>query len=176
MNILVERYEHGKDYTLSRFYIDGVPYGFGVEDEYRRIKVMHETRIPDGVYVMELVDSPHFSGSYKVNKDFRIIGTKELLPAQAAEFHNFHKLIHVKDIPGFGNVLWHWGNTDDDTSGCYIVGSKTAIINGQSGVSESRKKYMEIYPVIAKAIANSPAGSVKVQYKSINFDASKFPS
>lgn len=50
----VERYEHGKDYTLSRFSLQQKPFGFGVEDEYRNKKVMHETRISDGIYALEL--------------------------------------------------------------------------------------------------------------------------
>lgn len=172
LDILVDRYEHGKDYTLSRFTINNLPYGFGVEDEYRKIKVKHETRIPEGTYEMELVQSPHFSSTFMMNKDYEIKPLAELTtPQLRAEYNRPHLLIHVKNIPNFENILWHWGNTDDDTSGCYIVGSRTGDVNGQRGVLESKKKYREIYPIIARSIATGKR--VRVTYQSSNFDATK---
>ena len=63
-----------------------------------------------------------------------------------------HELITMNGIVGFSRCLLHWGNTDLDTEGCYIVGSVFGKTKGRDGVLNSRKKYTEIYPLIFRAI------------------------
>jgi len=159
--IKVLRNPSEKDWTLSEFYIDGIKSGVGVEDEARTIKVFGETRIPNGVYELELTVSPKFSSSYFVDENGYISKYKD------ARFNKEHLLIHVKNVPEFDRILWHWGNTDDDTHGCYIVGTAFDKFASQKGVSGSRLKYVEVYPKIFKIIKNNAIKGIKtfVEYK-----------
>ncbi len=163
-NILVDRMRGEADWTLSQFHFDGIKKGVGVEDEYRLIKVKGETRIPDGIYKMGLRVSPKFSSSYYRDDEGNLISSKDRkTPEQSAKYHTAHEMIWVLNVPGFEFVLWHWGNTDDDTDGCYIVGSVFGALGTQKGVAYSRAKYVEIYPELWRSIK---AGEVDVEYRS----------
>jgi hypothetical protein len=61
-------------------------------------------------------------------------------------------MIWVTNVPNFKFILWHWGNTDKATHGCYCVGGYFGWLKGRRAVLASRKKYMEIYPLIWKAL------------------------
>jgi len=107
--------------------------------------------------------SPRFSKEYFRDDNGNIIlASKRTTDELKKRYHTPHELIWVKEVPRFEFILWHWGNTDDDTDGCYVVGSVVGNINGQGAVLNSRQKYMEIYPVIWRAIK---AGKVQVEYK-----------
>lgn len=144
--IIVDRYPSEPDWTLSEFKIFGlnnvVKTGVGVEDEKRAVKVAGETRIDNDIYEIEFVVSPTFSNEYFMDKDGYLSKTK------TARFDKPHLLLHVKNVKNFTAILWHWGNTDKDTRGCYIVGSDFATFDKKKGVGGSRAKYIEIYPVI----------------------------
>jgi hypothetical protein len=70
-------------------------------------------------------------------------------------------------VPGFDRILWHWGNTDLDTHGCFIVGSWFDRFGERKGVSGSRMKYVEVYPKIYQIIKNNNLQGLKtyVEYK-----------
>ena len=168
---LVQRYEHDKDWTLSHLYApDGKLLCFGIEDEFSAVKVKGETRIPDGVYKLGHRVSPKFSSSYWVNSEFKLISSTQ--KAERSQFYKGydkqHELIWIMNVPGFEYVLLHWGNTDDDTDGCYIVGNILTVIGGQKSVGNSRATYMSIYPQIMKDIMSGE--EVLIEYKSINFN------
>ena len=162
--IIVTRDPSAKDWTLSKFLSDdGLVVGVGVEDEKRDTKLKGETRIPAGTYDLDLRISPRFSKEYFRDGNGNLIASSKRTTKELKDKYPYaHELIWVKDVPGFEFILWHWGNTDDDTDGCYIVGSSFGTISGQSGVVNSRNKYMEIYPIIWRAIN---AGKVQVEYK-----------
>jgi hypothetical protein len=168
MKLLVERYIHGKDCTISHFYINGKLECFGVEDEFRAVKVKGETRIPDGVYEVGFRNSPRFSSSYNHHpKTFSLVSANVMAQntQRYKEHVQGHPMIWIKNVPNFEYILLHWGNTDDDTDGCYIVGKSLGIINGQQGVTESRLAYISLYPEVMKAIQ---AGGVTIEYRSVN--------
>ena len=98
-------------YTIGKLYVDGVYYCDALEDkdrgltqtmplsEINRIKVMHETAIPTGMYRVVVNMSPRFG---------------RMLP-------------RLFDVPGFDGILIHRGNTDRDTSGCILVGENKVV-------------------------------------------------
>ena len=136
----VTRYLNESDWTISRFNILDKVFGFGIDDEKREVKVHGETRIDEGVYKFGLRNSPKFSNTYYRNDFGKLILAKDRkTPEQIKEFHTAHEMIWVMDVPNFNFILWHWGNTDDDTEGCYIVGCAQGAIGAQKGVTESRK-------------------------------------
>lgn len=161
--IEVVRQKSKPDWTRSSFYFDGLAAGVGIEDEKRAVKIKGETRIDNGVYVMGLRFSPKFSGSYYRDDAGEIIrANKRTTEALKRRYHTTHELIWVKDVPNFEYILWHWGNTDDQTNGCYLVGSSFGMLGDQEGIYSSRKKYEEIYPEIWRSIRK---GTVYVHYR-----------
>jgi len=163
MEVLVLRQPTKPDWTLSKFYFDNVLKGFGVEDEKRTIKVKGETCVPEGKYELDLRVSPKFSHLFYRDDKGSIIDAKLRISNDLKQqYHTPHEMVWVKNVPGFEYVLWHFGNTDDDTEGCYIVGTAFGIINKQEGVTGSRSKYKEIYPLLWQAIKK---GKCTVEYK-----------
>ena len=111
MKITVKRIARKPGYTIGKMYIDGVYFCDTLEDtdrdlrqsmrlsDIQRIKVMHKTAIPSGVYKMIVNMSP---------------SKKRLLP-------------RLLDVPGYEGVLIHRGNTADDSSGCILVGENKEV-------------------------------------------------
>lgn len=167
MELFVDRNPSQPDWTLSKFYSsERSVQGVGVEDEKRAVKQKGETCISVGTYNLGLRYSPKFSKSYYRDDEGNLIAAKDRITVeQMRKYHTQHEMIWVMDVSNFEFILWHWGNTDDHTDGCYIVGSTYGAFGTQKGVSGSRAKYMEIYPIIFRAIK---AGKATVTYREIN--------
>ena len=124
---------------------------YTLEDEARVLKVKGETRIPAGVYSIELRKEGGFHARY----------TKK--------YPNIHcGMLHIVDVPNFEYILIHTGNTDEHTAGCLIVGDSqenNGIIK-DGFVGKSVNAYKRIYPRIAKAIEKGE--EVTIEY--IDFD------
>ena len=123
---------------------------YTLEDEQRDVKVWGETRIPAGKYKLSLRKEGGFHTRYQ------------------AKYGDMHKgMIHVNDVPGFEYILWHTGNTDENTAGCLLLGnSQTSNLVQKDGfVGSSVNAYKDVYPYVAAAISQ---GDVWVTY--IDYD------
>jgi hypothetical protein len=124
---------------------------YTLEDEARVLKVKGETRIPAGVYSIELRKEGGFHARY----------TKK--------YPSIHRgMLHIVDVPNFEYILIHTGNTDEHTAGCLIVGDSqenNGIIK-DGFVGKSVNAYKRIYPRIAKAVEKGE--EVTIEY--IDFD------
>ena len=121
---------------------------YTLEDERRALKVRGETRVPAGVYNIELRKEGGFHERY----------TKK--------YPGLHRgMLHVVDVPNFEFILIHTGNTDEHTAGCLLVGDSQE--NNQllpdGFIGKSVNAYKRIYPSIAKAIADGE--EVTITYK-----------
>lgn len=134
MKIVQTRYFFGDDFTLSRLFIDGVPFvgcPYILEDKVREVagvpveewKVPRETAIPVGVYEVATDMSTRF---------------KKLMP----------RLLLVK---GFEGVRVHAGNTSHDTEGCLLGGKERDEKHGE--VSGSRVAIAALTTRIDAALA-----------------------
>tara|TARA_Y100000114_G_scaffold28884_1_gene24658 strand:+ start:195 stop:992 length:798 start_codon:yes stop_codon:yes gene_type:complete len=125
---------------------------YTVEDEYRATKVMHETRIPAGVYQLTLRSEGGFHSRY--------------ISKYGADWHR--GMIYVNNVPGFEYILWHTGNTDESTSGCLILGdSQTSnLVQADGFVGSSVNSYKKVYPIVRDAILSGE----KVLVKYVDFD------
>jgi hypothetical protein len=139
LKVLVERYDFKPDWTIGRLFINGVFVCFTVEDEMRKLKVKGETSIPYGVYPLGLRWSPKFSATFN------------------------HEMIWIQNVPNFEYVLLHWGNTDDDTDACLIVGDIVGTLKGQAAVLNSKDTYKAVYPFIANHLKSG--GKAVIEYK-----------
>tara|TARA_R100001244_G_scaffold131649_1_gene105248 strand:- start:40 stop:489 length:450 start_codon:yes stop_codon:yes gene_type:complete len=146
MKLKVYRYSSQSRTTISAIHIDGEFECFGLEDRYREIKVMGETRIGSGTYTIGLrtVGGHHAKYSNK--------------------FPDIHKgMLHVLDVPNFKYILIHIGNGEKDTMGCLLVGQEAnnnKLYKGQ--ITSSTSAYTELYSKVIKALdRNEP---VTIQY------------
>lgn len=89
----IMRTQYLKDRTLGTLYVNGEFLAYTLEDAARPVKIPGETCIQPGVYKLVRSYSPRFKRD-----------TPRLL-----------------DVPGFGGILMHGGNTPDHTAGCILV-------------------------------------------------------
>jgi len=143
MLITVNRFVSDGNSTLSLVSIDGVFNCFGLEDEYRVVKVAGETRIP--------------AGTYKV-------GLKKVGPTHAKyqnRFPNIHKgMLHILDVPDFTDILIHIGNTEVDTAGCLLVGWSAGAEKFRMSIGKSALAYSEFYSKVVDAAGD---GTLKLE-------------
>ena len=128
MEIVLQRFLKNSDFTIGKmgeFYT--------LEDEFRPVKVMHETRIPAGRYEIKL----------------RTFGGHHVKYAKKFDFHK--GMLWLQDVPGFKDILIHIGNTDEDTSGCILIGMKADLLKGT--ISQSTIAYSKFYTPVAKELS-----------------------
>ena len=125
---------------------------YTLEDEQRDVKVWGETRIPAGTYKLGLRTEGGFHNRY--------------LSRYGADFHK--GMIWVLDVPGFEWILWHSGNTDENTAGCLLLGNtQTSNLVAKDGfIGSSRDAYKLVYPRVLAAIESGL--DVEVEY--IDYD------
>ncbi len=99
MKLLLKRLHRTDNSTIGELSIDGKFECYTLEDKERDVKIKSETAIPKGTYKVIINKSNRF---------------KRLLPL----------LIDVKNFEG---VRIHPGNTNHDTEGCILVGSKRSL-------------------------------------------------
>ena len=155
MNLEVLRFSSKSDSTSGLlFEVTDIGRNFlcyTLEDEARVLKVKGETRIPAGIYNIELRKEGGFNQKY----------TKK--------YSDIHRgMLHIVDVPGFEYILIHTGNTDEHTAGCLLVGDsqENNVIIRDGFVGKSNNAYKRIYPRIAKAIESGE--EVKIEY--VDFD------
>src|SRR3990167_1478377 len=105
MILKLERFYSTNDATLGSLSINGQFECYTLEDEYREKKIHSETRIPQGTYQIKLQNDGTMTLKY------------------AKKFPDTHKgMLWLQDVPNFSTIYIHIGNTDDDSSGCILVG------------------------------------------------------
>ncbi len=109
--LLLFRYYSSSDDSLALLFLDYKFFAYTVEDEFRSVKIMGETRIPAGIYTLVYRHSPSKG----------------------------RKMIYIEGIPTHKDVMFHSGNTEADTAGCILPGHVASFNpSGNSRVLESR--------------------------------------
>jgi len=148
MKIDVIRFQMGKDATNGLVFIDGKFECYSLEDEYRDVKVMHETCIPEGEYDIIYRTVGGFHTKY------------------SARYGAEHKgMLWLQDVPGFTYILIHSGNTDQHTSGCLIVGeTQTDLDRTKDGfIGNSGDAYKKMYKKVSSALDKNEKVTIKYQ-------------
>lgn len=115
--------EKGEDYMISEFWINNKKF-YMIEDPLREVKIKSKTGIPRGFYEIVMTLSNRF---------------KKVMPL-------------LLKVPNFEGVRIHSGNTELDTEGCLILGSKLGYIEGKRAVLNSKTTCEFVYDEIQKAI------------------------
>jgi hypothetical protein len=130
------------DTTIGELFIDGLYFCKTLEDERREVKVMHETRIPAGTYKIKL----------------QLNGT--MTTKYAKRFPTLHQgMLWLQDVPNFTTIYIHIGNTDDNTSGCILVGKDEKDYK----LSRSTIAYVFLYIKVTKAINSGEEVTITIK-------------
>ena len=146
MKLDVVRFQMGADATNGLVFIDGKFECYSLEDEYREVKVMHETCIPEGEYDIIYRKVGGFHTKY------------------SARYGAEHKgMLWLQDVPGFTYILIHSGNTDQHTSGCLIVGeTQTDLDRTKDGfIGNSGDAYKKLYKKVSSALDKGEKVTIK---------------
>ena len=140
VNFELKRYGFGNDSTLGKLSLvesqsnDRLCYT--LEDERREVKVPGETCIPTGTYELKLRTEGGMHSRYETR------------------FPDIHKgMIHFQNVPDFTWIYLHVGNTDDDTEGCPLLGTKAVVDRDNFIVQYSVNAYKQVYPIISEPIS-----------------------
>lgn len=136
------RRKSNADSTVGELYINGIKSCFTLEDEYRKDKVMHETRIPSGTYTIKLQKNGEMTKKY------------------AKKFPGIHEgMLWITNVPNFQFIYIHIGNTDEDTSGCILVGKSEQDFK----LINSTEAYLKLYvAVVNEILINKGVVQIKI--------------
>lgn len=139
--------------TLGKLYIDGkficdtledIDRGLASNtplDVIKKIKVQGRTAIPSGTYPVRIdIPSPKF---------------KSRAQYQFCE----GKLPRLENVPGFSGILIHIGNTELDTDGCILVGTRA----GTSRISGSTVAFKKLYNILKEHADASPTNTITLK-------------
>lgn len=155
MKLKLVRSYLGPKYTIGHLYVNGQYFCDTIEDvdrgltqkmskeEILKKKVKHETAIPYGVYIITLkVVSPKYSTKEK----YKFTGGR---------------MPRLLSIPGFEGILMHPGTTQEDSSGCLIVGLNKKV--GQ--VIDSFATFQKLWNLFEKANKKNELISIEIVKK-----------
>ena len=119
---------------------------YTLEDELRDQKIKGETRIPEGEYDITLRTFGGFHDRYQ------------------KRFADIHLgMLWVRDVPEFSDILIHCGNTDEDTSGCLLVGDsqENNQVKKNGFIGHSTRAYFRLYPLVANQLRDGNRVTIK---------------
>lgn len=111
MKAVIDRTSTGKDGTFGMMTIDGVAFCVTLEETW----LNNQKRI-----------SCIPAGTYKVTA---YSGTK------------YKDVFILHDVPNRSAILMHWGNTNDNTAGCILLGQYFANFSGKRGIANSKSTF-----------------------------------
>ena len=146
MELQLNRISTGNESTLGAMFRVSEPFDprdddirsfrcFTMEDQPNEPKVPGETRIPAGRYRIGLREEGGMNDRYHLKFDWHT------------------GMLWLRDVPDFTFVYIHYGNYDDDTEGCILVGDGAQSNVLEDGmVMSSVAAYTRLYAEIMEAM------------------------
>lgn len=140
MELLLKRIAKRDKYTIGDLYIDGKWFSNTLEDtdrglsqdmsleEIKKIKVYGKTAIP--------------TGTYRVNMN--IISPKFKTRVWAKPYNGM--IPRLENVPGYEGILFHPGNSAEDSIGCILLGYNT--VKGK--VTQSQDTFHKLMAILTK--------------------------
>jgi hypothetical protein len=113
MEATLKRIASRSDGTFGVLIADTVPFAVTAEPPWRG-NAPNQSCIPLGEYVCKRVNSPKFGNTFEIT-----------------------------NVPSRTDILFHQGNTMDDTLGCVLIGEQFEHLNGKVAVLTSFKGFQE---------------------------------
>ncbi len=147
MLINIKRMFTSKESTQGALYIDGEPFCYTLEDEFREIKVSGETRIPAGEYEIKFREQlTGLTRKYRSKHDF----------------FDYH--LEIQNVPNFTYIYMHKGNTDNHTEGCILLGdslNNNQVADGFLG--HSTNAFTRFYKRVSSAIKSGESVRILIE-------------
>jgi hypothetical protein len=118
MKVVVHRVESNEDGAFGVLSIDGKPICVTLEEKWRD-NAKGNSCIPAGTYTA-----------------LKYSGTK------------YKDVWIVENVPNRSAILFHWGNTNDNTAGCILVGEYFADFGQKRGIANSVKTFQMLRKVL----------------------------
>lgn len=99
--------------TFGALIVGGSPVCLTLEP-YHRGNAKNISSIPSGQYICKRVESPTYGNTFEVT-----------------------------DVEGRSHILFHWGNRDDNTEGCILLGEEFGFLYGDEAVLSSKRAFLE---------------------------------
>lgn len=139
MEITVRRYSDNGESTLGLLFVDKKFECYTIEDTKRDVKVVGETRIPQGNYEIKLRDEGGMTKKYA--SKFPIL---------------HHGMLWLQNVPNFKYVYIHIGNDAGNSEGCILVGNTANNNSLKNGfIGESTPAYKNLYKKILEALGKN---------------------
>jgi len=114
-----------------------------LEDAFHIPKIAGKTRIPHGIYPIDLRTTSPMAARY------------------VERFGEQHAgMIWVKNVPNFDYVYIHVGNDPEDTDGCLLIGRTINLKGGVVG--QSVDAYKEFFPLVMAALERNEQVSLTI--------------
>lgn len=136
MHITLNRAPSGDKATIGGLYIDGDFECNTLEDVVRDVKIPGATAIPSGTYQLVIDHSDRFGCD----------------------------MPHILNVPNFGGIRIHAGNTDADTEGCILLGVSTG---DPDFVTMSRLTFNKFYSKLMNRLNGGEQVSITVTDASV---------
>ena len=134
MKIFVDRFTSDSSTTISRIFINGQYFCFGLEGRLPTEKIPGKARIPPRTYKVGV----HSCG--------------ELHTYYSKKFPDIHKgMLHIFDVPNFECVLLYAGNRVKNTAGCLLVGEGAVTTPEAMMLTGSSQAYYKLYSKVINA-------------------------
>ena len=118
--VRIKRFNDSGKEVLGAVFINNSPVCLSLEQPWNDNKVSASC-IPVGEYVCKWHDSPKYGWCYTVT-----------------------------NVEGRSHILFHAGNTADDTRGCILLGSSLNVMRGLNAVSNSRMSVANFNGILGK--------------------------
>lgn len=136
MEIYSRRLTQTLNTTLTNVTFDSfkVPFGFFIEDVYRKVKINGVTRIPAGRYKLG------------IRKEDTPLTIKHRNSKWYKSWFKYH--IEVLGVPNFNSIYFHMINTHEHTEGCQGGSKHIHVENGDYRATNSTELMKEFYSII----------------------------
>ena len=131
MNLTLKRISHRLDGMFGVLIANNTPFAVTAERPWKN-NAKSESCIPSGTYTCKRVNSPKAGNTFEVT-----------------------------NVPNRTHILFHTGNTMDDSEGCILVGEQFEHLNGKVAVLSSKKAFDEFLQ-ITKNVNEFPLTVIEV--------------
>jgi hypothetical protein len=135
-DVTVIRYLDDGDTTLGMLFLNNKFFSYTLEDTHNDEKISGDTRIPEGIYPLEL------------NRNLT-----DLTKRYRKRFPWFEYHIELKEIPNYSLVYIHIGNTHVDTRGCILVADGVNAASTEKMVTHSQRAFERLYKTLNPKLA-----------------------